>query len=47
MWRKTKRSEILETDCVKKFGIFFIMQKLEVILGILDSKKMRCGNVKN
>jgi hypothetical protein len=34
MWRKTKRSEILETNCVKKFGILFIMEKLEVILGI-------------
>ena len=34
MWRKTKRSETLETNCVKKFGILFIKQKLEVILGI-------------
>jgi hypothetical protein len=31
MWRKTKRSEILETDCKE---VWYFAQKLEVILGI-------------
>ncbi len=42
MWRKMKRSEILETDCKK---VWYFVQK--GYFRNLDSKKMRCENVKN